>query len=261
MDAAVSQVQIVGLSHVNAVRGALARDPAALPCPVQVLHMLSAVPSRRFVVDEDGAPQLDPGLRATVRAVADSGKLVFSQVGGNTHHFFGLMRHPQPFDFMLPERPALALDDGARLLTCGYVRAALRHMMQAEFDMLAALANATRAPLCHLESPPPISDNGYCERLLPASFQPWIAQGRRVAAPALRYKLWRLHSGLVAAECHRLGIGFLPCPPDAMDEDGFLLPPYWFDPLHGNADYGALLLRQLAQRIRRTDAPAPPAHG
>lgn len=250
-------IQIVGFSHTNALRGAL---KGALPFdyPIDILHMLVEVPGRRFVVDEGGTPQLDPALRAKVQAVGERDKLVFSQVGGNAHHFLGLFRHPQPFDFILPGQPQLALDGAATLLTYAYMAAALRRGVQTDFDLLAALANATSAPICHIESPPPVADSAYCQDHLPPLFQTGAYQGLTVAAPALRYKMWRLHSALIAGECRRLGLGFLPCPPESMDADGFLLPRYYADPLHGNEEYGRLLLRQLAARA---DARGGLAHG
>lgn len=253
-------IQIVGFSHTNAVRAALKAEPGLLPCAAQILHILLEVPERKFLVHEDGVQQLDPRLRTKILAHPDDDKLVFSQVGGNVHSFLGLFRHPEPFDFILPGQPRLVLDDGAALLTYGYVAAAMRRMLALDFAILAALARTTTVLICHLESPPPIADSAYCQANLPPSFQPPPFQGMAVAAPSLRYKVWRLHSTLVAAECRRLGINFLPCPTESMDEDGFLLPQYYADPLHGNVEYGKLLLRQMAAFL----TPAghrEPAHG
>ena len=66
----------------------------------------------------------------------------------------------------------------------------------------------------------------------------------------LRYKLWRLHSGILARHCRNLGIGFIPHPAAALDSEGFLAEPYYEDSMHVNADYGELLLDQMLMAVQ-----------
>jgi len=63
--------------------------------------------------------------------------------------------------------------------------------------------------------------------------------------PWLRYKLWRVHSGIIAAHCRDIGIEFIPYPPEAVDARGFMLAAYHGAPAHANPAYGALVLAQM----------------
>jgi hypothetical protein len=61
----------------------------------------------------------------------------------------------------------------------------------------------------------------------------------------LRYKIWRLHSRIVAERCSELGIAFLPAPRETQDAQGFLRPEFAGDATHGNEAYGEAVIRQL----------------
>ena len=63
----------------------------------------------------------------------------------------------------------------------------------------------------------------------------------------LRYKIWRLHSDIVALVCAENGIDYLTHPPQAVDDEGFLRPEFSRDGIHANEAYGALQLRQMQE--------------
>jgi len=62
-----------------------------------------------------------------------------------------------------------------------------------------------------------------------------------------RYKLWRLHSEIVADLCTELDIGFVPHPRQAGDDEGFQRPEFFRNASHTNSKYGALLLQQMQE--------------
>ena len=76
-------------------------------------------------------------------------------------------------------------------------------------------------------------------------FKGLIAE-RGVSPALLRFKLWRLHSGLYREACAALGVEFLPVPLEMQDVEGMLVPQAWNpDPTHVNALYGQHVLARL----------------
>jgi hypothetical protein len=253
------EVQIIGMSHTNAVRAALARHPDGLRSRIEILHLLAEVPDKRFIDDTPQGPRLHALVRAKLERAAGGRAAAFMQAGGNAHNFLGLFEHPQPFDFVLPNRPDLPLDLEAELVPCDFFAEVMRQNLQFDFTILAAARNDIAGALWHLESPPPVGDSEYCQNNLPPVFLTDHYRGMKVASRAFRYKLWRLHSDMVREECERLGIGFVACPPASMDPHGCLRPELYADPLHGNDSYGQLVLQQVLELTGREERLAPAA--
>jgi hypothetical protein len=253
----VIEAQVLGHSHIHALRGALKALPPETRPHIEVMHMLAETNREHCVVtDTAGVQRLHPNVHAKLNRPDQHCLPVFSQIGGNVHQFFGLFEHPEPFDFILPDQPQLPCGAGALLLPYGYCARTLLTRMSGNFAALAALRNSVSGVVHHLESPPPVEDSAYCQASLPPVFREPAYQGLRVAAPVFRYKVWRLHSTVIRQECERLGIHFIPCPPESMDEHGFLRRPFMTeDPLHANELYGALVLKQILGRLQ-AEVPA-----
>ena len=78
-----------------------------------------------------------------------------------------------------------------------------------------------------------------------------LVQTYGVAPASLRHKLWRLHSHLVAEDCHAAGIEFVPAPPGAQDGRGYLAEAaYGDDSTHCNTWYGRRVIEQIVRRHR-----------
>jgi len=63
------------------------------------------------------------------------------------------------------------------------------------------------------------------------------------------YKLWRLHSEIVAGFCAESGIEFIPNPDQATDSRGFIRTEFLRDGVHANRRYGELLLQQMGELV------------
>jgi hypothetical protein len=240
------QAHIIGLSHTHALRGALKSRPAAFQAGCEITHMLNAVPDKQFLHTDGALKHLNPVLRERLAGGDGGPRAVFSMVGGNAHNFMGLFQHPVPYDLVLPEQADLPFSSGADLVPYDYAARVLHALVLDELACLGALRRATPAPVHHLESPPPVFDNDFCKQNLPPVFLTERYARMDIAPPYFRYKLWRMHSRIVREECERSGIAFIPCPSASMDENGFLQRACYIDPLHGNAEYGSLVLDQIA---------------
>jgi hypothetical protein len=198
---------------------------------------------------ETGEPwlrdQAPLSLRPDLAARVGQGRLVLSLVGGSAHTVLGMVEHPRPFDFVLPSKPDLPIDEGREIVPAEAIRNKLVEMASPYLETLPAVIRAATGPVIQIEPPPPLAE---AEHIAP--FVPWFlfpGQPRVVAPKWLRYKLWRMHSDVIAAACAGFGIGYQRAPDQAKDREGFLDPRFNEDGAHANASYGALVLEDLGR--------------
>jgi hypothetical protein len=252
MNAAPMRLLVLGQSHVSCIAAALpgcAPILAAAGVEIEALVLNQPRYEPHFVGCTD-VPRLHPALHADVLAANARADVVVLAIGGTAHCVFGLLEQPQPFDFVLDgDTPPAA---GRDCVPLALVRESLAatslytHQRLLRQHLVALLAR----PLAQLESPAPPADSAHIHRH-PGKYRDLIDE-RGVAPPALRHKLWRLHSAMVADECRALGIGYVPVPPCTLDAAGFLAPQALAqDPTHANAWYGRAVVEQLLRRHAR----------
>jgi hypothetical protein len=167
-----------------------------------------------------------------------------SMLGGNDHAVLAMLNHDRRFDVVMP---GLA-HDSVELVPAGLLRAEIGRRAAPHLAVLAAFRATVSGRMIHIESPPPIPSAAHIEQH-PGVFAAEIA-ARGVAPARLRYKAWRLQSEVYRQACDRLGVEFLGAPASMQDAQGMMVPAGWNpDPTHGNAVYGAAVLRALAARI------------
>jgi hypothetical protein len=219
----------IGHSHA----GALAAAAKALGRDVDSILFWS----------EAGAIDPDGSLRADLAERVRRARRVVAAVGGSSAAVIGLVEYHRAFDFVLPSEPDLPLDPDRELVPADVVRAALAAEEAKYEPMLEQLKALSVGPVVQIESPPPVYDNGFIVPHVPWSL--WPDQPRIVAPPALRYKLWRLSSEVLAATCARLGVIFQPAPKASMDAKGFLRPGLSTDGIHADVPYGQMFWDDL----------------
>ena len=226
----------IGHSHTENVAAAAAAAGVAMDV-LNFWHLPSP-----FVV-EDGLQRLAPAVRA--RLVAP----VFSLVGGAVHQDVGLVAHPRPFDFVWPANPGLPLVQGSEIIPFDAIYMVMLARTQPYLDIIGAVRHAVEGAVFHIESPPT-----YDREALPENdpgFYHFFGKDAAFSPPWLRYKLWRVHSQIVAQHCAAIGVGFIAHPREAVTPDGFLRADLHGTPAHANAAYGALVLAQMRLAARR----------
>jgi hypothetical protein len=231
----------VGASHLVALEEASRRRNGGAP-RVAFAQLRAARYRGALERSADGTPSL--GWRLAEDVTEPARELIVSLVGGNKHNIFGLLNHPRPFDFILPDEPDLPFTTGAESVPFDLVAESLARRAANDLDLLRTIRKATKAAVIHMESPPPNPSVEHIRRH-PGVFKDRI-DALGVAPAHLRYKLWRVHSHVVRAVCSEAGIVFVPAPREAQDTQSMMLEPAWADdPTHGNAWYGALVLEQV----------------
>ena len=234
------KVLVVGHSHTGALRRGLTNYiDGELAHRYEIIN-LGSLPNKGKGAD------IPPEVRKAIAALhAD---VIVSAVHGNAHNIFGLVRHPQPFDFVVPKMPQLALDEDAVLLPYSSIVASFRAKAEAQTRLLFNLKTEFGLPMIHLQSPPPIPSEEHL-RTYPGVFAEKIAEFG-VAPALLRHKLWWTMSDIFHEACAALGVAYLQVPDCVKDNSGMLLEQFWNnDPTHGNALYGAAILRQVDDHI------------
>jgi hypothetical protein len=241
---------IVGHSHTNALGAALKRREAAgnsdPDACFRVFHLKSFTTENGLKEAEllnpgpDNQITFGPLALKAMDALFPQGTTHtgISVIGGNAHLILGLLRHPEPFDFLLHERPNLPLDATARLLPFEVIFATLKARVTHQLDLLSALRLSLPGPVFHIESPPPMGDDEHVS----AHLDPYFRNenfGKILSPRELRYKLWRVHSAIFAERCAEIGATFISVPPGTTDDEGFMVSQaYAMDATHANEWYG-----------------------
>ncbi len=239
-------ILIIGQSHIAAMRSAAKTRREADPdrLRTRVIHTVEPQYAPELVGEGEEA-HFAPVLVETIRdQIARHDPLVASASGGNVHNAFALIRHPRPYDFLLSAEEGPPLDPEAEPITEALVRAALVAGLERDRLRLREIRRVA-GNFVQLESPPPVADGGYIAKRADAFFKDRAIADLGVAPAALRYKIWRLHSHIVAGYCAALGVSFLPVPRETQDDGGFLKPEYAGDATHGNEAYGEAVIRSL----------------
>lgn len=233
---AAGTLACIGHSHVSCVAEAAIVDGVALESV-----NFWGIPGCTEPADSDGGLRLAAKVTHWLDACPG---VVFSFMGGAAHTVVGTLAFPRRIDFVLPEAPGLPLDPRAEVLPVRAVEAVLAERARPYLGLMEQVLAHSSHGMLHVEPPPPSADGERVFRDVPWAFYP--AEMRREVSPwPLRYKLWRLHSGILHRWCDAHAVGWIVCPPECQDEHGCLADRYYLDGAHANAAYGKLVLRQL----------------
>jgi len=254
------RVPVIGNSHAKAIlsgaqrleeaafRGVVIRESKCFPrfdgIGSEVREVMGGLVDRllqgdagRGIVCVGGAPDATP-----------AGSL-FCAIGGNAHLAMAISDHSRPFDFYDGVGDSASqVDSAAEIIPFAAIKMTLSYRIKAQLMLLDLIAEHSGVPVVHVQSPPPPRSNAYVKANLDDEFTG--GNPVDIASPAVRLKLYRLHSSLFAEHCARKGIDVIPSPEEACDSDGYLLPEYCAEGscAHANTDYGELVSRQILAR-------------
>jgi hypothetical protein len=177
---------------------------------------------------------------------------VFLAVLGAYHNVLGLLRAGQDFDFLVHGSDIPDPNAQVRVPHRAIVSAFAEQF--ARQDKIENLIAAAKCPVHLLSAPPPKRSNDFIlQRFMGQKKQ--VYRGRSVKEVGIeraesRLKLWLLEERLMADWARSRGMQFLPPPPAAFDDSGFLREDcYSEDVTHANARYGALVIDQITAII------------
>jgi hypothetical protein len=237
---------VIGESHTNAVSQAIIDEAAGYEGVV--VHRLA---SRRAADDHASTMEHAIGL---VRNLPTETPL-FLSILGTFHNIIGLMRTGADYDFMVDEHDKTA--EGTQIVRLPH--RALAAVFRDHFNSTGAVRRicaAAKSPVYLLSSPPPKQSNDFITqkfmRKQARAYRGQSIMDAGLSPPELRMKLWKLEAKLLGQWAEEQGMSFVPAPPEAFNEDGFLSRKFYHeDATHANGRYGALVLEQIAARAAR----------
>lgn len=187
------------------------------------------------------------------RAALDGNhNIVFCCVRGSELVGLSLWNPPPLFDFVIPSRQDLGVEKGRQILPYSFIQSAIEPTLADTMSIYMGLRAAMpHTRLVHIFPPPPIADGRFVvEKLnrMDAEFQKVCARDG-INSALLRLKYHYLYMDTLTTQLAALDISCLAPPPQAIDDEGYLLQEYWLDYTHANAAYGWLVLSQLEMAV------------
>jgi hypothetical protein len=168
---------------------------------------------------------------------------LFVSMRGEEYFHMGLAGIDDPYDFVLPERPDLAVVPGRAIVPLDIVTAQLaRNLSRTLLTLTAIRKLCPRLQVVRIPAPPPSSSDDVAAWST-AHAKPEPTQE---VPTSVRLKLWLLYARLLEQGTAGLGLDALPVPEAAVHPIGMLRAEHMEDPIHGNAHYGALVCAQMA---------------
>ena len=267
-------IYLLGMSHIMPVLCACSTDPEKawsafgeiirdkaphffewptaediLPCAVKVASIYIAHvapywgPTLAMESDDSGlgcSPQFGELLKSIPQA--DSADSLFVFMHGEEFIHICRRAYSDAYDFYLPERPDLSIRAGRQIIPLEVIQRQMREYLSkaiATFKVIRAFKPEFR--IINVICPPPV--DGEVLENSHASFG-----GSRVDED-LRLKHYLVYQAMLQEATAALRIQSLPPPKEALTSKGLLSADYTADPVHGNAKYGAQVLRQMRQLL------------
>lgn len=236
------KVLIVGDSHVYAIKAAVDKIAGHRSDFEFVALRLSTQKNGTKIGDIDF-----PDLLGAVAHLRSSDALV-TALRGNQYNTMGLMRHPRPFEVMIPGFADLPEGSYEELIPYATAYSFMFDSLKRGYGkQLVRIAKASAAPVFCLSAPAPKEDDEHILKGAETYFRDAGISDIGVSPAALRLKLWELQNRALAKFCSESNLAFLPNPPRARDANGYLARAYYAgDATHANAAYGSLVLDQIA---------------
>ncbi len=209
------------------------------------IHFIQLLDERfRFAADPAKQQSIPSLLAEEVKSANPSFPILFTCFSGNEHQAYSMLKHPRPYDFVLPNEPHLPLEENFEILPYPAIYRLMISIVSAPLVTLAAIGREVPHQIVCLSTPPPIPDNTFLSDKKNALWTQIEQFG--ISSPVVRYKLWYLHALCTAESCRKLGMSFMFPPPAAQDEHGFMKRDGWHpDGVHGNMWYGERVLDQI----------------
>lgn len=201
-----------------------------------------------FVVQQDGRWVLNPNLICEIDNIRKnySKCVIVSIFGGGHHHALTMLQSPAPFDVVLPEEPDLPIQPDHTILTVRAVESVFLEPMTNSFLQMSAVREAfPDVDYYQLEAPPSVGSDDYIAQNLGNWFESRLPKDHALTltSKSVRYKMWRVQSGMCRKFCDEKGIFYQEVPASSLTADGFLKSEYYgVDSTHTSAGYGRLVL-------------------
>ncbi|MGH7026717.1 hypothetical protein [Brevundimonas sp.] len=182
--------------------------------------------------------------------------VLVSTHGGNQFNAFGMIQHPDPFDFHDPDIKTESLISGRRVVPVRVLEAAFRRFVGGrDVELLKRYRKAGEGRVFVLAPPPPKEDDEFVRTKSETLFRENGIDELGVTPAIVRLKLWALQVRVMRSVFVPMKIDVLLPPGDTVTRDGYLAPEFYGkDATHANTAYGSKVLDMLDKALPRKPA-------
>jgi hypothetical protein len=267
-------VYLLGMSHLISILAAAARTdirnqvphsfdgesirfvdwdckPGILPAPMRFASIhywhLPDDWGKVLAQIEAGKVQINPHFVRLLKEIdhPETEPVLFLSIKGQEHNDLALRVYPIGADFELPWRTDLPLHPDNQIVPFSSVE----NVVTMQVEEMRAIMYAVRGVLPKVRIvnivPPPPATTDAVARIFNVS--------RDVVPPwAIRLKIYLAYERVMRMTTDMLGIETLPPPSSTLSDDGLLLADFAKDTHHGNARYGAEVIKQMSSLMEGT---------
>jgi hypothetical protein len=238
----VKAIFCIGSSHITALReGHYARAQLRKAGGYNAWKEIGTLPhfkAGKYVISDALDDELVKNLsEAEVSAI-------FLCCGGGEHAELALF-NVWPFDFYMPDNSRQEMSRNREIIPYDVMLATCASRIMSAIPFVQHIKNLSNLPMYHILPPPPPISEDHIKEYADPGFHELVEKHGITPAP-LRHKVWQLCI-IAARQIYKdMGISVIEPPSEAMDDWGFLAPQYRApDPVHANAEYGALIADRL----------------
>lgn len=168
---------------------------------------------------------------------------VFSIINRSVHDILSIIRHPRPFDFVIPGRTDIRVEQGCEIIPYRAFRDQLARLMEPDLQMISLAHRAAGDRVVQILSQPPLESEEIIKTLAP-----WpLEEGQSIAPASVRLKTYIVYADILLERCSSLGIPLIQPPLETVTEKGFLKEGFHSNATHANVAYGHLVLQQMRE--------------
>jgi hypothetical protein len=167
---------------------------------------------------------------------------------GTMHNILGLIKHSQPF-YTIDSKLDKSISDGYELIPAKCMQDFFYNQWE-KSNILSDLKSLSIAPVYHLMPPPP-KENIEFIKSKTSNYRGSVIDENNLNKSDFRLALWQLEMYALEKFLCDMGVKMLMPPNQSLSEHGYLKEQYFAnDATHANAEYGLLVLNQLADMLK-----------
>jgi hypothetical protein len=248
IDMAKTRIVVFGHSHMDALLDAYSHRSLKEHLGIEIIFYRLMRKEHSFYIhgkSEYNVELDERELRSLIQEVRPA--LVVGMLEGQQTALLGMVGPERPFEFCFPGEER-HFEPSQEIVPYDMLLETCQEELIGISRCLKDLRPVMTMPALALCPPPPTPD---AEFIL-AHFPPEVAQSMRqrgIPPAAWRLRIWKLCVLALQAVHREHRMECLSPPPQSHDEEGFLLPSFWSDGIHANAEYGRLLIGQIERAV------------
>jgi len=233
---------VFGDSHTRALKTAVPRfDCSELDVEFDIHWRMSI---------KNGVTRGDMELYEAKKSISklQANDMLVISILGTMHNILGLIKHSQPF-YISNSKLDKCIPYGYEVIPANCMQDLFYNQWK-KSNIVSDLKSISLAPVYHLMPPPPKENIDYIKSKT-SNYRGSVIDEINLNRSDIRLSLWQLEMEALKKFLCNMGVKLLKPPNQSLSEHGYLKEEYYAnDTTHANAQYGLLVLNQLADMLK-----------